>query len=1562
MTQPPISSRRPSASLHLPGALARLQAEQQASKDAPAYLLHELAVAQEPTDEAAATRDYLAAFNADPRFREPLEALVRLFSRRASTKNLGKLLDALARTATTPDEKARANWLRGAFLLDHLGDTAAAQQAFEAILEERPDDPTAWLELELLAAARGDVETRAKALEARSSLAQDPSWRGLLLLDRARLESDRGNVDAAFELLDAARKLPGVARYAALRATEALGRRVGRHARVADALEARAELIADSIADATLGDRYGVPPSARRPEYVADAWLRAAEARRRLGDARGAKGNLDRAAEHLPNHVYLGLLQLEAAHAAKYDDRATRIAENLLEAGVPPRTGASLWFQIADAVSGYDREYALEVANKALQLDPECVPASVLRLELLADRDDAAALAEALDARAQTLADEEAQANAQLLAAYAHASQGDAAAAKTALARAASLGAPPLLLARTTRLTALLLGESSWLEDANARIAEATDAPVERASLFFELARQRLLQRALPSAREAIRSLASEPEGTWLGDMLLAYAEPALQPVDTPPGPDSVAALDRLRRNEPRLELANAMALVAAARADALGDVQSAKARLSEADDEVAAIYLAELERRQGDLRAAAHHLARAAELTSDEALATALRVEAFALAYRAGDKAAAVSALSSATNLPAAAKQLVAWALRGAAPDDAAQRARAVEMAADAGERAVSVALERFGAESLEPSTTPDRLREWLETIENDASGDLGMAATVARLLAGLDDGDESLDKLASHSREGAALVAAERFRAARARGDLSEAERAARAWVEADKSLAAALEWLGVATACEDADAEAQARKEIAARLDDIDRSAVLASAAAVELARHPDAVLAPLDPTHVPARLMNLELAPPGSDPRRRAQALSGFEGALGADAEVDALLLAGQNHLAAGDAAAALLAFQKVTEARPDEIWGWEGVKAAAEALGDPRTFALACAHLGDLCQDAHRGAEHWERAGLALIELGETERGEFALEQAFLRDPTRTTAFDRLFRRVREAGQHDRLLTLISRRLEVADDPVELAKLFWEQARSLRQQGHREAALAALESVTAIEPDHIGALALSGEIFITQGRYAEAAQALSRLASLPDAPDKQRLMSGIAAVDLYENKLGDSIRALEVLVGLHEARLTTLPVRERLARAAAKTQSWQHAATIFEELMNDRPTREGRIEAARLAMVLWREKLGMPARAERAVAKLLAEAPDDAEAIDVALESPFDPAVKRAILARSREVLVKAVQMNPTDVDTVARLAGVAKALGELPLRQAALGATIALGRLVPASDTELGELDARVATTPQVALDETAFKRIADPEDNGPIARLFELIAVPVGEALGPSLAALGVGRKDRLDPRGGFPVRNEVAAWAGALGLPEIDVYIGGQDPELVQGVAGDTPAIVLGTAVRAPLHPRHRQAIARELFALRRGITVVRTRDEATVAALVVAACHIADVAIDAPPYAILPDIQRQLAKTLPRKTRKLLPDVCREIVASGQDPKRWARAALLSLHRMATIAAGDVSLVLADWLGQPRHQLSVARHERARRLIAFVLSPDYLELRERLGMGIP
>ena len=57
------------------------------------------------------------------------------------------------------------------------------------------------------------------------------------------------------------------------------------------------------------------------------------------------------------------------------------------------------------------------------------------------------------------------------------------------------------------------------------------------------------------------------------------------------------------------------------------------------------------------------------------------------------------------------------------------------------------------------------------------------------------------------------------------------------------------------------------------------------------------------------------------------------------------------------------------------------------------------------------------------------------------------------------------------------------------------------------------------------------------------------------------------------------------------------------------------------------------------------------------------------------------------------------------------------------------------------------------------------------------------------------------------------------------------------------------------------------------------------------------------------------------------------------------------------------MAVIAAGDVSVVLSDVLGAPRNEIGalVADNERALRLLAFVLSPSYLELRRKLGMGV-
>lgn len=1574
MSQPGSPSQQNEAHQSASEALAWLRAEQGsqgASVPKPA-LLHELAIAEERTgDEMAAARDFLAAFNAEPQFREPLEALVQLLARRKSFKNLGKLLDALARAADTPEERARALCERAAVLIEHAKDDAEARTALEEATGERPEDPIAWLELEILAGRTGDQELRARALEARAALTLDATWRGLLLVGAADVEARRGEIDAAIRLLDAASEPEGAARFRARVVLEALARREGRDDVLARALESKAELVLEAIADAEQGDRLGVPRFVRQSEFAADAWLRAADARRRQGDPAGAAALLDRARERLPAEVAIAWARLAAAEAAGDTATAATIARALLDTGIAGTSGASLWLRIAEAAANAeDGARALEALGKALELDPGCVPARALQLDLLGGGQDPAAFAGALEAAGESLPSDAAKARAYLLAAYAYAVQArDVTGAKAALSQAAMLGVPPGAIARAARVFALFVDDGAWYEEATRRLTAAGANESEHAGLWFELARSRLLRRDGEGASRALEALAGAPGGEWLGRALAAYAlridgEGAATP--------SANALDALAKAESEPRVARALTIAAAARADAAGDVEGAKTRLRElceanATDEVAAVFLADLERRTGRTAEALETLARAAAAIDDAELEVALRVEAGIVAFRAGDRTRGVAELEAAQSGSRSTASLLAWALRGVDPDDAAARRRTLELAAEAGGEAGPLALERFALEAFDAQGDGEQAREALDALEGNASDDLLVAAALARLAwDGADRAavERALDRLEGLSTHAAALAASERSRLARADGDRAAAERAAYTWAQAEGTIAPAIEWLGAAIAADEWASEISARRAIAGWLEGEARASVAASAAMVQLIHAPAEPVPLVEAPFAAARLANLDLAPLGADPRRRADALGGVGDALGDEARIDALLLSGFNRLAAGDPTGALEAFATVTEARPDELWGWEGVRSAAELLDDPERLAIACAQLGELSADDERGAMFWERAALVLLDrLKEPEKGELALEQAFARDPKRSVAFDRLFRRVRERKEDDKLLAITARRIDVADDPPELAKLFWEQARVLRQKGNRDAALAALENVTMIEPDHVGALALSGEIYITKGMYAEAARNLARLAELGEAPEKQRLMSGIAAVDLYENKLGDSMRALEVLVALHAAGLSTLPVRERLARAAAKTEAWSHATAILEELMQERPTREGRIEAARLAMAIWRDKIGDPARAERAAAKLLSEAPDDGEALDLALSGKLDAALSRRLFGSAREALVAALAKEPIDADRITRLAKIAGALSDLPLRQASLGALVAVGRAEGNVEKELAELDARVAKVPQVSVDEATIAVIGDPADQGPIARLFSTIAEHVAEALGPSLQGLGVGKKERIDPRAGLPIRNEIAAWAGALGLGEFEVYVGGPDPDGVQGIAAEVPALVVGAGVKAPLSSRHRQAIARELFALRRGIGVVRTRDETTVAAIVVAACNLAEVPIQAPPYAMLGEVQRQLGKALSRKTKKVLPDLCRDVVATGQDPKAWSRAALASMYRMAAIAAGDVSLVLSDALGKPRGELAplVSRDDRARRLIGFVLSPHYLELRRRLGMGV-
>jgi hypothetical protein len=1524
-----------------------------------------------------AARDYLASFNSYAQFREPLEGLVRLLERRKSVKNLPKLLDALLRAAETPSEKARAFTKRAAFSLDYRKDDATAKASLLQATDERPDDATAWLELEVLAGRSADPALRLQALEARAKLEKNPTWRALLLVSLAELLSRHDDAEQAIQLLETGIVLDGSARYRATQALERLASATGgQEAALASALETQAELVITALADPHEGDRLGVPHAARLPEVAADGWLRAADARKSLGDLGAAASLLDRALERVGPRPPILTARLAVAEAAGDTATAERIAETLLDQGIVGSSAASLWMRVAEAAANRDdAPGALAALTKALVADPGCIPARALQIDLLGNATDAPALASALEAMAGELPSDEAKGRAFLLSAYVFAAQArDVAGAKAALSQAGMCGLTPGVLARAARFLSTLIEDTSWYEEATRRLIASGAEEGEPASLWFELARARLLRGEEDGARAAFEAIAESPGGGWLGRALAAYGL-GHRAKDGARGTPSPQPLDQLRAAESTASMGQALALAAARRADLSGDLEQACARmrelfLADSGDIVSAVYLADLEKRAGRPLESAKVLSAAANALSDLELGAALHLEAALLLWRCGERRVALDELEAAllgTSTPVA--PVFGWALRGIEAASGDERRRLLERAAEFSDDAQLLSLERFALRLFSANPDSEAAGELLESIEAKAEGEIGAAGAIARVIWDEKGADRdrflgALLRLGEASPKAQPFISWERLRMARMSGESAVAVEHAQSFADAMGTLPANLEWLGAAVGAGDREAEIQARRKVAGALSGEARSSLLAGASLVALLHTPSANLPLLADGEPASRLMNLELARPGGDPRRRANALFALGDALGDEAMLDSLLMAGYNHLASGSSEEALSCFVNVVAERSQDIFAWEGLRSAAQALGDVENQALACAQLGDLCSDNARGAEFWETAAfLRLDTLHDDEQGELALERAFARDPSRVASFDKLFRRVRERGDADKLLAIIAHRLEVAEDPAELAKLFWERARVLRQKGDRAGALTALENVTMIEPDHVGALALKGEIDLTQSNFESAAKNLARLSLLDEAPAQQRLMSGVAAVDIYENKLKDTEKALEVLVGLHQNGLSTLPVRERMARAAAKTGSWDHATAILEQLMDERPTHEGRMEAARLAMAIWRDKKNEPRNADKAASKLLYESPEDGEALDLFLDNDFPNPLRRHVLMQGRAAIIEVLAEQPIDEVRVARLAKIAEALDDLPLRQATLGALHALIGPDPSIEHELFDLDRRVARIPQVAVDDATVGTIGDPEDKGALPQLFALLAEPLSQALGPSLDALGVGKKQKVDPRSGLPIRNEIAAWAGALGMGEFDVYIGGHDPSAVHGVAGEVPALVVGNGVSSPLTAAGRQAIVRELFALRRGITVTRTRDDTTIAAIVVAACNLAEVRIESPPYAMVNDVQRQLGKALSRRTRKMLPDVCRAVVSERRDIQAWARAALASMYRMAAIAAGDVSLVLVDALGATASQLPslVVHDERARRLIAFVLSPEYLELRGRLGMGV-
>ena len=1566
----------------------RAEAEVASSKEQRSAILYGIAELEESLlgDQPAAARSHLAAYNARSSFRPPLDALVRLYRRRASFSNLGKLLEAQARSAPTSRDRADALVLRGELAEDALGDRDAAVASYLAAVAADPMHALGWANLERVALVRGDPAQRADAVGQLAKLTVDPSRRAALLFELVEIHTSRGTTESLTEALRCLHEASTIesVRWRALGGVERLALRLGRLDDAANAMESRANLAGAVAAGEVTAAQVGGPqqelgdaPVARR--LAARLHLSAARIHLSFSAESATVAHRIERAIALDDDVRSRFGSMILADLAGEIEESARHAEWLLGRGFgDDAMRASLHFRCAEraALEGRVPE-AGEFLRAALRSDPASGAARAALIEQSSVSGDLQTLLAQFDRLGAQAADPSDRA---------------------ALLRASALVV--LLVRRDGR-------------EALRRVREALDLqPADVVSRRIHLF---LLRRPdLAVGFSEPRTLAQERVAAI--EALLPYVADA----------DERAALllEQLFDELIDLQDAKAAAITAEQLVEASGDAAWTK--------EVAAILWASV----GSMAFASRWAVSLHEsLLSAAGDGGPWASLAARWAWAAGDEAKAREIAVAAHRRDPADRYLTALLMRlAAAGREGALLLETAERAADAdpdgGVRWLVLAaawLRTLGALDLARRALADASERaptdpavqavvfgsssWLEDpalrttllvrddLPNEGSAELvalRVEEVLFRLFVERDpaEGSAAMERLAGRGgREAVPATLLELvLRGAESGPDspaTAEALRALLALVEGDDPLRAGLELelarvLGGSEATQDEAAVARelidsdqpttGATRLLSLLDAIQRDAFeMVPSALLRLAdieegdaqerlraialvglwakgRSREALsLAESIPGRVASSLVRSELPPGGVEGAAVfARALSERARIAGRDAQLGWRAAAANWHSVGGDPSSALAEAEAVLASRPDDVLARDVQRVASRRLGRWEDVVEACEALGRVVRDGERSARFWEEAGVVALErLKQPARAEAALRQSLERAPGRGVPY-RLLRRLLEAKSDSAgLEALVSRRLIAEHEPAARIALRWEQARLRRALGLREGALESAEAVVAADPHHVAALALIAEIHATSGRLRAAAEALAALGSAPSAPEGQRRAALFGALEIVQSRLGDAAGALDLLAKLEGLGWLDPSLALRaiaLAQGSGDFASSLHFAQASLLLADS--------EAARLAAHLRLVEIQAAAPGDRAAAWRAAcaahEQFPEALAVLRAAAALGSPAEVGPLARRTMEVLRDRLPLVADVATTALDIAAAAVIAGEPVLARAADRLAHWAGAAVTVSVPGLPSKGNLREPSTQL--------RLRAPADKGRATAIVEMIEAELLPQRGLTLDALHLGRSERV--RGSSPVREALAPFVAACGVPEFELYVGGGE-ERILALPGDPLVLVVGPRVDVVHDLGQRYRLVAELLFAARSLGGWTADEPALAASRWLASLVAADVEVPSsrPDAALV----RAIGKLQSRRLRKAvlefgksLPsgDAYRELLVAGAGIRATVR-------RSALVVSGALDAAMAEAIREDQAGTSPGSGAARRDALQFAVSDALVGVTLDLGI---
>ena len=244
---------------------------------------------------------------------------------------------------------------------------------------------------------------------------------------------------------------------------------------------------------------------------------------------------------------------------------------------------------------------------------------------------------------------------------------------------------------------------------------------------------------------------------------------------------------------------------------------------------------------------------------------------------------------------------------------------------------------------------------------------------------------------------------------------------------------------------------------------------------------------------------------------------------------------------------GKNADSLAAFQQALEVDPENLGAVRGIGRIAEDGADPNLLAEAARLEASVALDGEDAARLLTRsARLRADQLGDHEGAVRDLERALELHPDHVLAAHELTQLLTQTGEYAKLADLLGRAANGAQ--LERSVELWSQVAELYalSLGNVPGAISCLHRVLRAKPDHVPTLARLAQFFSEDAQWTEACNLWARVVHL--SPDRAQLRDAhMALADLWEQRLGDTGRALLSLQAALALDTTHLPALHNLAK-------------------------------------------------------------------------------------------------------------------------------------------------------------------------------------------------------------------------------------------------------------------------------------------------------------------------------------------------------------------------------------------------------------------------------